>query len=225
MHFGLSAPRKFYLPKTCKEKGRWILIAFEMAKPQQLLSCNEESKTITSNSVSLLCNLNSVTPRTGLLVNPSKSLKCWPFHYTMSKNYSYSHHCGSRQQRLEALWSCQTHGGAEANFPKFKLSHKGTNLIMHHKHCHCFPWRVTLRVLIFQNMPAQYLSLNPRARLSVILSKKCVTLQGRAQGRKGSSQLAQDSNNHKRAFPWEPASIHPKCKYLLHKHVELGVRT
>lgn len=85
MHFGLSAPRKFYLPKTCKEKGRWILIAFEMAKPQQLLSCNEESKTITSNSVSLLCNLNSVTPRTGLLVNPSKSLKCWPFHYTMSK--------------------------------------------------------------------------------------------------------------------------------------------
>lgn len=128
-----------------------------------------------------------------------------------------------------ALKHCEaarlTHGGAEANFLKFKLSHKGTHLITHHKHCHCFPWRVTLRVLIFENMPAQYLSLNPRARLSVILSKKCVTLQGRAQGQKGSSQLAQDSNNHKRAFPREPASIHPKCKYLLLKHVELGVRT
>jgi hypothetical protein len=52
--------------------------------------------------------------------------------------------------------------------------------------------------------------------VSVILSKKCVTLEGRAQELKGSSQLAQDWNNNKRPFFQEPA-IHPKCNYMLIK--------
>lgn len=148
MHFGWSTQRK-----AGNGDGRQILIAFEMAKPQQLvdlmLSCNEASKTITSEPISLLYNLNFITPCTGLLINPSISLKCWHFHYTMSKTTTAI--AITVVPASKALKDCKATRltAAEANFPKLKLSRKGTNLITHRKCCRLFPLKGHARVSHF----------------------------------------------------------------------------
>lgn len=212
--------RKFGLTQTSNWKRGSILIAilghcgysslilYQTSTSDSFLivSLNVEPKTITLKSISLSHNSNFVTLCIGLLEN-TRPLKCWHFHYTVSKKKL--HLFISLMTSLEKSISIVKLWASWGQMQVFQNSnfHLKAHILPFAINTVLFPLKCWMQVSHFWEKCLQ------NTQVSQSFFHINMVFHGKA------ASWACNANNHRSAFPQEPEFIDLKCKFLFVKYI------